>query len=594
MKSFDFRRKYLISVTASVLAVFGLVCVDAHANNKKPPAPAPKAAAPAKPPTPSRPAGGGAGAGASHGPTTGSGGAGHTGPTTTTHTGPTTTTHTGPTTTSPHGPTTTGKPTTTGPTTTKPVGEGTGKGTVAPKTTATGHLAPKGATTVSTPKGAVTKRPNGKISDVHDAKRGMDVHHGLNGSKRVSVERADHSRIVAERGRPGYIERRYSYHGHDYERRAYYWHGHEYNRYYRGYYYGGVYVNVYAPGYYYGPAFYGWAYNPWYAPVSYGWGWAGNPWYAYYGFYFAPYPVYSAPSLWLTDYILSTELAAAYAAQQEAHTDAVAAAAAGQPLLTAEVKQQIADEVKAQIALENAEAQQTAQGQEPDPASSGITRMFRDGKPHVFVAGSALDVVDANGDECALSDGDALLLSTPPAAEATTVNLAVLSSKGSKECARSSTVTVSVADVQEMQNHLRETIDQGLQELQAKQGKGGLPAAPASATAPPVQTAFSQAAPPPETNGDATVNQQLAEADTAEQEVTQFSPIGGVDSAAVPQPATVNSPSPTVNIALGQTEDQVKSALGQPITVVDLGTKKIYKYKDMKITFKAGKVSDVE
>lgn len=41
---------------------------------------------------------------------------------------------------------------------------------------------------------------------------------------------------------------------------------------------------------------------------------------------------------------------------------------------------------------------------------------------------------------------------------------------------------------------------------------------------------------------------------------------------------------PTVNITLGQTIDQVTAALGPPVTIVDLGTKKIYKYKDMKIT----------
>jgi hypothetical protein len=49
-----------------------------------------------------------------------------------------------------------------------------------------------------------------------------------------------------------------------------------------------------------------------------------------------------------------------------------------------------------------------------------------------------------------------------------------------------------------------------------------------------------------------------------------------------------------VNIALGQTVDQVVAAMGQPKSVVDLGTKKIYVYPDMKITFKAGKVTDVQ
>ena len=49
-----------------------------------------------------------------------------------------------------------------------------------------------------------------------------------------------------------------------------------------------------------------------------------------------------------------------------------------------------------------------------------------------------------------------------------------------------------------------------------------------------------------------------------------------------------------VKIGLGQTTDQVVAGLGQPDKVVDLGSKKIYIYKDMKITFVDGKVSDVQ
>ena len=36
------------------------------------------------------------------------------------------------------------------------------------------------------------------------------------------------------------------------------------------------------------------------------------------------------------------------------------------------------------------------------------------------------------------------------------------------------------------------------------------------------------------------------------------------------------------------------AALGQPTKTVNLGAKKIYVYKDMKITFKDGKVIDVQ
>jgi len=49
-----------------------------------------------------------------------------------------------------------------------------------------------------------------------------------------------------------------------------------------------------------------------------------------------------------------------------------------------------------------------------------------------------------------------------------------------------------------------------------------------------------------------------------------------------------------VRIGLGQTTDQVVANLGQPDKVVDLGGKKIYIYKDLKITFVDGRVSDVQ
>jgi hypothetical protein len=59
--------------------------------------------------------------------------------------------------------------------------------------------------------------------------------------------------------------------------------------------------------------------------------------------------------------------------------------------------------------------------------------------------------------------------------------------------------------------------------------------------------------------------------------------------AAAPEPAA-----PPVSIEVGQTTDQVKAALGDPQKIVKLGTKQIYVYKDLKITFTNGKVSDVQ
>jgi hypothetical protein len=48
------------------------------------------------------------------------------------------------------------------------------------------------------------------------------------------------------------------------------------------------------------------------------------------------------------------------------------------------------------------------------------------------------------------------------------------------------------------------------------------------------------------------------------------------------------------SIEKGQTEDQVIAAFGQPDKVVNLGSKKLLIYKDMKVTLVGGKVSDVQ
>jgi len=62
------------------------------------------------------------------------------------------------------------------------------------------------------------------------------------------------------------------------------------------------------------------------------------------------------------------------------------------------------------------------------------------------------------------------------------------------------------------------------------------------------------------------------------------------DSIAPPAPP----PADPVQIGLGQTVEQVTAALGQPGKVLKAGTKEIYVYKDLKVTFVKGKVTDVE
>jgi hypothetical protein len=60
------------------------------------------------------------------------------------------------------------------------------------------------------------------------------------------------------------------------------------------------------------------------------------------------------------------------------------------------------------------------------------------------------------------------------------------------------------------------------------------------------------------------------------------------------QPAAPPTPPQPVSIQIGQTIDQVVAALGQPDKTVNLGAKQIYVYKDLKVTFLNGKVSDVQ
>jgi hypothetical protein len=607
---------------AGILAVLFLaLSMTARADDKKPaapPKPAPKAA-------PAKPAAGGAakapGTGgpttATHGPTTASKGptTGGTGPTTAGK-GPTTagagsTTAT----TATHGPTTAGK----APTTTSTVGKAPatggpaggpggapGKGPAVTSATSTrvgaaggrpGGPVPTGSHVVHNANGnEIRTRANGRPADVHIAGRGMDVHHGLDGGRRVSVERADHSRIVADRRGYGYVQHPYMYHGHEFAHRTYWRDGRAYDRFYARYPYHGVYMEAYSPAFYYAPAFYGWAYNPWPAPIAYGWGFGvATPWFGFYGGYFAPYPVYASASLWLTDYIISQSLAAAYADHQAAvaAAQAQAAADAAPPApLTPDVKAQIAAEVQRQIALENQEAQMAAQGNTPDPTSSGIARALSDGTAHVFVAGANIDVVNANGGECSVGQGDALQLPAgpPPPPDANTANLVMLSSKGGPECRKGDTVTVAYADLQDMQNSMRETISAGMDNLQKNQNKGGLPALPPSANVPPTKTEMAAMAPPPDADAANQINQQAQGADQAEQQAISQAGSGPQDASGAPAAPA----GPPKTIALGQSIDDVTSSLGQPKSVVDLGAKKIYVYPDLKVTFNNGKVSDVQ
>jgi hypothetical protein len=172
---------------------------------------------------------------------------------------------------------------------------------------------PKGPKEIKLPGGGSARvGANGQIRSID--RNGMHIEHNLHGGRTIVSTTSSGARIVTTGKAGGYVQRKYvSRGGHDYYSRTYYEHGVSRSVVYRGYVYGGRTYYAYSPGYYYRPAFYAWAYSPWPSPLYWdavAWGWGGAPWYGYYAF--TPYPSYAGPSYWLTDYLVASNLQAAY------------------------------------------------------------------------------------------------------------------------------------------------------------------------------------------------------------------------------------------------------------------------------------------
>jgi hypothetical protein len=91
------------------------------------------------------------------------------------------------------------------------------------------------------------------------------------------------------------------------------------------------------------------------------------------------------------------------------------------------------------------------------------------------------------------------------------------------------------------------------------------------------------------TGGDA--NQQPAAAGGATQQPAAAG--GATQQPAAEQPAPAPA-APPATVEMGQTPDDVIAILGQPEKIINLGPKQIYVYKDLKVTFVKGKVTDAQ
>ncbi len=330
---------------------------------------------------------------------------------------------------------------------------------------------------------------NGRVQSIHTA-RGLTVTRTAGNHRIVSAERNGRT-LVSTGPHSGYMQRSYmSRNGREYFQRTYVVGGrtsvYVYNRFaFRGAYYYG-----YVPGYYFRPAFYAWAFNPWVNPVYYRWGWRSALWYEPYSYYFAPAPVYPVASLWLADYLIAENLRAAYDSGLSAGAQQPVAATsdAQATVLTPEIKQAIADEIKRQIDSERASAAAA-----PEPAPSTVapsqvpTTLVAEQRPaaldpavSIFVVSNNLDVT-AGDQGCSLSPGDVITrVSDSPDAQQ---NIAVkVTSSKRADCPTGQQVVVAVADLQEMHNQFSAKIDSGLKMLAANQGQDGLPAAPDTQT----------------------------------------------------------------------------------------------------------------
>jgi hypothetical protein len=148
------------------------------------------------------------------------------------------------------------------------------------------------------------------------------------------------------------------------------------------------------------------------------------------------------------------------------------------------------------------------------PASSNEAPPALDPAFRTFVVSSDQTLV-VDGDECALSDGDIITRTTDTPDDDANVNVKVVASKKSN-CAVGADGPMAVDDLQEMYNHFREQLKDGMGELAKKQGTGGLPKAPDTST-----TDGDVPAPPADKTAEKNLQEQQADADKAEAEVKQ-------------------------------------------------------------------------
>jgi hypothetical protein len=363
-----------------------------------------------------------------------------------------------------------------------------------------GRPGPPGSTEIQTHNGNIVRRASdGQVIDVRNPRTGMVIHHGLDGSRHVSVVGADHSRVFATTRGMSYVQHPYQVNGRIYDNRTFAIQGQVFHMVYRPYTWGGQTLDSYASTRFYAPQFYRLAVSRTPQPFTWQWTYVSNPppWYGYYRGYFVPESSYNTPLMWLTDFLLASSLAIAYRVEPPTAPSASPASSSAPapqpdgnagPTITPQVKEMLAKEVGHQVAQEAQEAQANAQNRDVPAGSGSIVQELSDHQNHVFVADSDLDLVDQSGRRCMISEGDVVNVQAGVDLASSTAMAVVLATKGGGECERAAQVPIPISELQEMQNHMRATIDQGLANT------------PAGKKAQTVTPAFASSAPPADNN----------------------------------------------------------------------------------------------
>ena len=427
--------------------------------------------------------------------------------------------------------------------------------------------------TVHAAGGAAVRMNSGRLTAVRTPD-GTVIRHLPGGARSVEVQRPGGALVVVGGAGAGYVQRPVVTGSRQLIQRTYISSsGQVAVRAYQRYTYRGVVLDAYMPLQYYNPALYEYAATPWPVPVAYSWEWSGSPWYGYFGGYFTPYPLYPGPAYWLTDYVLASTLQEAY---QENPSVARAAAGGGVGTvpsgITPEVKEILTDEVRRYLAVERASF--SAETGAPSGNAGGITRSaspFPGDWPHALVVNATIES-DFSAEPCILHAGDVLQVPPPTEPQGSSATVLMWASTGG--CKVRTVTSVALRDLVEMQNHLRELVERGLGELQARQGRRDLPKLAGPLLQPPVPSSWASQIKP-----DPNVKDELRKASEA---------AGAEEREAVRQTLV------PVTVGPGDTVETVIGVFGQPLQIVDLGPAKVYRYGDMRITFQDGKVTEIK